>query len=403
MPSHSKRPPLWLMGLSNMSFGLMNGFVVLPLTQMLAAEGVPEQRIAAITAAAFSPSFWVFLLGPMLDVRFSRRWYATVFALFSGSALAGAVLLKGHLLALELLLMLGVAAVALSSNALGGWLATISTPDEQAELSAWNQVASFIGGGLMAVTAGELLAWHTSAALRAAVLGGLVPLPALIFLWMPAPGPDRRLARESFGEFFGEVLQLLRRREVLLVLLLFMLPTGSFALTNQLGGLGGLFHASAGFVSRAGGIGLVVVGSAACLLLPLLLRRLRPLPTYLSIGVTGALFTLTLLWAPRTPFWFAVAFLGENAFQAISFTAGVAITFEVIGQANPLAATQFGLLTSATVLPILYMGVLDGRVFSRGHLHGMLAFDGLLSLLACGLAAAVLRPKFFLEPKSHVM
>ena len=73
------------MGLSNAPFGLVSGFIVLPLPQMLAAQGVPELKIAAISAACFSPGFWVFLLGPLLDVRFSRRWYATFFALLSAS------------------------------------------------------------------------------------------------------------------------------------------------------------------------------------------------------------------------------------------------------------------------------------------------------------------------------
>ena len=63
--------PVWLMGLSNATFGLAGGFIVLPLPQMLAAEGVPEIKIAAISAACLSPGFWVFLLGPVLDIRFS--------------------------------------------------------------------------------------------------------------------------------------------------------------------------------------------------------------------------------------------------------------------------------------------------------------------------------------------
>ena len=148
------------MGLSNATIGLAGGFIVLPLPQMLAAQGVPEIRIAAISAACLSPGFWVFLLGPMLDIRFTRRFYAALFAALAGVGLMAAVLMRGHLLTLEILLMVAYAASVLSSNALGGWLAGV-IPDvaeaerdnpnhEGARLSAWTQVGLFLGNGLMA-------------------------------------------------------------------------------------------------------------------------------------------------------------------------------------------------------------------------------------------------------------
>jgi PAT family beta-lactamase induction signal transducer AmpG len=110
------------MGLSNATFGLVGGFIVLPLPQMLAAEGISEARIAAVSAACLSPGFWVFLLGPVLDVRFTRRWYASLFAAMAGIGLMLAVLMRGHLFVLEITLMLAYASAVMSSNALGGWL-----------------------------------------------------------------------------------------------------------------------------------------------------------------------------------------------------------------------------------------------------------------------------------------
>lgn len=108
------------------------------------------------------------------------------------------------------------------------------------------------------------------------------------------------------------------------------------------------------------------------------------------IGTAGSLFTIALLAFPRTPAVFALAFLGENVVQALSFTAAVAICFATIGRGNPLAATQFSLLTSATVIPILYMGVLDGRVYGAHGLSRMYLVDGGLSLAACALMSVVM-------------
>jgi PAT family beta-lactamase induction signal transducer AmpG len=395
------------MGLSNATIGLAGGFIVLPLPQMLAAQGVPEIRIATISAACLSPGFWVFLLGPMLDIRFTRRWYATVFAGLAGIGLMTGVLMRGHLLTLEILLMVAYAASVLSSNALGGWLAGV-IPDvaasegdnpnhEGARLSAWTQVGLFLGNGLMAGIAAEGMR-RLPLTVIAPILGALVVLPAAVFPWIPVPeltSPDAaksalNLARDGFRKLFTELGALLKRREVVLTLLLFAAPTGSFALTNQLGGVSVDFHASPAFVGRMGGVVLSLAGATACLLLPLFARWIKSLPLYLLIGTIGSLFTLSLLLLPRNPLTFAIAFLGENVVQALSFTAAVAICFATIGRNNPLAATQFSLLTSATVIPILYMGILDGRVYDSHGLARMYLMDGGISIAACAVMATVM-------------
>ena len=380
------------MGLSNATYGLVGGFIVLPLPQLLAHGGVPEWKIAAVSAACLFPGFWVLLLGPLLDVRFSRRWYATAFAALAGVGLTAALLERGRLPVLEALLMMSYASGVLSSNALGGWLATIVRAEDEARLSAWTQVGTFVGNGTMVVLAGEMLR-GLPLGVAAPLLGAVVMLPVIVFPWMPADVGDRLSARvrERFGDLFRDVGRLLHRREVLLTLLLFVAPTGSFALTNLLGGEVREFHATDAFVSRMGGAVLSVAGAASCLLLPVLARWVRALPLYLLIGTAGSVFTLLLLLLPRSPGMFAVAFLGENMVQALSFTAAVAICFHTIGRENPLAATQFSLLTSATVLPIVYMGVLDGRVSTRHGVSGMYAVDGALSLLACGMMALVMK------------
>jgi len=48
------------------------------------------------------------------------------------------------------------------------------------------------------------------------------------------------------------------------------------------------------------------------------------------------------------------------------------------------------LLTSATVIPILYMGVLDGRVYDSHGLARMYLVDGGLSIVACAVMATVM-------------
>jgi MFS transporter, PAT family, beta-lactamase induction signal transducer AmpG len=221
--------------------------------------------------------------------------------------------------------------------------------------------------------------------LAAGVLGALVFLPATIFLFIPAPGPDRWLAGESFAQFSREIFALLRRREVLITLLLFITPCGSFALTNLLGGVGNDFNASPRTVSLAGGAGAIVPGILGCVLFPFLAKRMPLRFLYLANGILGGLFTLSLLVLPRAPWSFTLALLGEFLFQAISYTGTVALCFETIGQNNPLAATTFTFLIAATNVPVAYMLYLDGRAYGFGGVRGSFAADAIISIVVCVL------------------
>src|ERR1700728_695657 len=333
MTSHRRVPPVWLMGLSNASFGLYGGIAFFAIPQLLATRHVSEARIAGITAIALSPNFWAVVFGPMLDVRFSRRWYATFFAALESVLIFIAVINLNHLAVLEFALVTGSAAAILSTTALGGWLSTVCRTADENKLSAWYNFAYIGASGFTMIVAGELIR-HLPLWLAAGLLGAIVFLPATIFLFIPAPGPDRRLAGESFVQFSREILLLLRRREVLITLLLFLTPCGSFALTNMLGGLGNDFSASPRMVSLAGGLGAIVPGMVGSLLFPLLAKRMPLRLLYLANGTLGGLFTLSLLVPPHAPWTFAVALLGEFLFQAISYTGTVALSFEAIGESK---------------------------------------------------------------------
>ncbi len=391
--------PIWLMGMSNLSFGLFAGFITLSLPQLLAAQHVPEARIATITATVFSGGIWVFVLGPMLDVRFSRRFYATLFAALAGICLTLALLNRTHLALLELLMLIGFASAQLCTNALGGWLATIVHHHDESKLSSWTWAATFAGNGLMAILAGELVR-ALPLQLAAPLLGIIVFIPTAIFLVMPSPGPDRRLARESFTRFSSEVFAVIRRRQVLIALALFASPCASFALTNTLGSMGNDFHASERMVSLVGGAGLSLAGIFGSLMFVPFARLLPLRPLYLAIGAAGALFTTSLLLLHHTPATFGIAMVGENIFQALAYTGITAISFETIGRNNPLAATQYSLFNAASLIPIIYMQVIDGRAYSWHGVTGSFLADALFGLLACALLGFLLH--LLRTPQPHL-
>lgn len=389
MKKPQRLPPVWVMGLANATFGLMGGFTVVTLPQMLAAQGVPGGRIAEIVAISTSPTFWIFLVAPMLDVHFRRRTYALIFAALTAAAAAFTVLHHRHVLVVEAVMTAGFAAAALFAGAVGGWSGSLIEKDQDSSLGIWFSVANAGAGSLMIFMGGAIVnRW--SPPVVATLVALLILLPLLLFLLIPAPAPDRALASESFSRFWREVASLLKRREVLIALALFILPSGSFALTNVLAGVGHDFSASQRAVSLYSGIATSVAGVGGSFLLKPLAKRFPLRPLYLGIGIVGALFTLSLLLLPRVPWTFGLADIGENIFQALAFAASYAIVFEVIGPGNPLAATVFSVLCSAIALPVVYMGYLDGRGYDWRGLTGSFLTDAGLGLTACILLAFAL-------------
>lgn len=383
-----KRVPIWLMGMTWMPFGLLSCLDAITVPQLLAARHVPEPQIALLTTLAFSPSVWIVLICPMLDVRFTRRFYALAGTVAAAVLTPVAMLSLDHLAMAMGIFVIANLASAVMTNAIGGWFSTVIPREDESRLSAWMSVGNLGAFGLAAPLAIELID-HSSLPVAAVVLGAVQLLPLAIYPFVPAQSPDAKLARESFAQFFREVARLFRQREVLIALAMFALPSASFTLSNVLGGLGDDFKASMGWVGLVGGISSVV-NIAASLMLPRLAKRIPLRQLYLGIGITGAVFTLSLLLLPRTPAIFALAFLGESWFQSLAITCSIAITFQTIGGDNPLAATIFSVVSAAGVLPIDYMIAVDGHGYAWHGVAGAFITDAGLGIVSCLLLAGLL-------------
>lgn len=383
MPTRS-RIPVWLMGLTNLVYGLFGGIVAFGIPQVLGNRHVPESEIASITAVSLSPGFWGFLFSPLLDVRFSRRWYSVVLAVITAGSVVLAFMALDHLLVLEITLTSGFFAAFLYQSALSGWLSTITSREDAGTLSVWMTIGNVSGFGIMAISCNQIVR-HLPLWGVAVLLGGSILLPTAGFPYMQAPGPDRRLAGESFKQFNRDLFALIKRREVLVAVILFLAPAGTFALTNFLGSRGDDFDAAPGLVGLIGGVGSAVSGVFGCMLFKPLSRLLPLRPLYLAVGLIGSLFTLLFVLLPHVAASFAVVVIGENIFQSLAITVSFAIMFEVVGRDNPLASTTFCFLGSAYGVPISYMLYVDAFGFKHGGMGGSLAIDA-----ACGILASLL-------------
>jgi PAT family beta-lactamase induction signal transducer AmpG len=376
------------------------GFAIVTLPQMLAAQGVRGGRIAVAVAIFLSPISWNFILAPLLDVRFRRRTYALAFGVLAVAVTAFIVIRHQPLAEVEVVMAVGVLSICMFQSAIGGWVGSLIGKGQDSRLGAWSTIANIGGNGIGVLVSGyatERLAPAEAAALLFVVfLAPLIVLPLI-----PAPPPGERLINENFSRFAREIAALLRRREVLVTLALFALPSASFALTNALAGWSGDFRAPASLVSITSGLGLIVGGIVGCSTVPLMAAKMPLRPLYLSIGLVGAAFTLALLMLPRGPATYGLAFMGENLFQSAAIAVSFAIIFEVIGSGDPLAATTFALLVAATNFPIDYMEVIDARGYDWHGIAGAFLTDALVSGSVCVVLAVMLRGRWVPAPAAE--
>jgi PAT family beta-lactamase induction signal transducer AmpG len=384
----ARKVPVWLLGLANAPIGVTGGVGLILTPEVLASRHVPEPRIADITTLGLVASFLFFLIAPVLDVSFSRRTYAVALSIATAALTAGAVLSLDNLDTLGVWLLSCMMGAQLNAAAIGGWFGSVISKEEDTALGAWMTVAN-VGGGGTAVTAGILLVRAAPPLVSAAVLGGLNLIPLLVYAVVHPPVEERRRLTESFGQFARDLGALVRDPRVLRLMLLFVLPCASFALTNTLGGLGADYHASEQLVGLIFGVGITIAGIVGSLAVPLLTRRAAPVWVYIGLGTTGALATLTNLILPHTAGSFIWAAISQNVWQAAALAMVNVIALQSIGKDNPLAATQFALLSAAASGPITYMQWLDGHAYGAGKLTALYLTDGGFGIVACVLMSAM--------------
>ncbi len=390
MTPHSPHPPIWLLGLGLWPLGVNGALLLITMPQLLAAQHAPASRIAAITAMALAPGFVSFVMAPLLDWRFSRRTWAVLFTLLTGFCSAAAFLFVKRLEVLPAFFFLSNLGAYLVAAACGGWFGELVDRQHQGALGSWFAAVNIASGGLIAAIAIPIFRGLPEP-LGALVLGGSSLLALPLLLMTPCASADARLAREGVVAFATDVYRVVRRPIVLWTLLLFVSPATAFALTNSLSGFAQNFHTGEAMAGLIGGAGVCVAGVVGSLLAPRLGAGLRPRVLYIVLGLLGAGFSFLLMGLPRTPAMFGLAMLGENVFQAAAFAVSNVISLNALGEDNPLAATQFGLLFASSAIPLTYMQIIDGAAFAAHGLNGGLFADAALTAVACITLAVILR------------
>jgi PAT family beta-lactamase induction signal transducer AmpG len=383
--AHERPKPIWVMGLTNATYGFGYAVILVTIPQLLAARGVGEPVIANLTALALVVSLAAFAIAPVLDTLVSRRTWSISLALVAAGLTFLVLLLTAGSPVLAPVLAVDALSISLFNAAIGGWLGSALPKGSDETIGTWFTIGNGSGFGIGAVSQFWLMS-ELRGAVGAATIAAAMLLPLAILPLIPTADAGRRTVHESFGNLARDVAQLVRRPLVLRILLMFVLPCAAFTLTNAFGGIGRDFRASDTLIDVGNGIGATLIGFVASLAARQLLKWVPAPLAYLGIGVAGAAFTLSLLGLPRTPTVYLFAVLGENMAQSIAQVSQNAIIFRSIREGSPLAASQFGLLSTALVVPYAYMQMLDGYGYRlAGSVAGSFLMDAAVSLAACML------------------
>lgn len=392
--------PPWAMGLAIAPLGFYYGFIAQAMPILLSAHHVSVGEISRISAIAFSPTFWAFVLCPILDVRFSKRAYALVFASFAAVCLGTSTLLVWDLAAFTAVLTIGCASAVLFAAAHQGWMPDVISDQHYSQVGATTNIANLGAAGLF-TTITIVLVRNLSPSRTAVALALTIVAPISLLFFIPLPAKPTRGAAETFGAFFRDLYRVSRRPGCIVGLICFLSPTACFALTNLFSALGADFHTPEKSVTAIAGMGVAISCSLGCLVGIWLTGRFLRRNIYLLSGFGGAAAALTMVRLPHTVAFFAAGVLTYVFFQGINYTACSSFCYEIVGPGNPLASTQMALLYAAVNVPITYMTAVDGHFHTLHGLTGMLLVDSGCSLVVGTLLLVLLNRGWTQRSASH--
>ena len=376
---------VWAMGLCEATYGFAFAAILVTMPQVMAAHGVGQPVIAGVTALATAASLGSFIVAPALDTMISRRAWTLGLGVLVAVLVTVLLAIPPASVVVAPLMAIAALGLVMFSVSLGGWLGAALPKDLDDTIATWFTMGNAGGFGIGALCQYWLINTLSPRFGPLAVgLITLIPLAGLGLIPMPDAGP--KAVRESFGTLARDLSVLVRQPVVLRIALLFAMPCAAFTLTNAFGGLGLDFHVSAATVDLANGFGATVVGMGSALLAKWCLRHVHAPLLYLGIGTLGAIFTATIIGLPHTAPVYLLAVIGENMAQSMAQVSQGAIQFGSIRKGSPLAASQFGLLGTAALLPYSYMQALDGYGYHlAGNVAGSFWMDAGVSLVGCAI------------------
>lgn len=398
-PGSKNIPPSWVVGLAIFPFGLVVGFTVTALPFLLTNLGIPLYKVATVSATVMTPTFWAFLLQPLMDTGLTRRAYSWLTTVVSAVCLAVALPLLSvvHLAVATALLLIGELSMVLFSGAVSGWTAQFTPDSLRGSVSGWTNVAN-LGGGALGSLAVMSLSPHVSLRWLGLGLGITIVLGATPMLLFPDAVRSSFRFRQIFTDAMKATWRACKTKECLTGFAIFLVPASAAAAMNLFSGMGNDFHTSATTIVWVTGAGCAITTSIGALLGGYTANHVSRGRLYLCGGLVTSFVALAMALSPHTPFAFIVGVLVYNGVAGISYAAFNAFGYELVGQKSAVASTQLGLFAASTNFAITYMTWTDGQASKHFGVTGLLLTDSLASMISAVLLLILLH-KLLTKPR----
>ena len=364
-------------------FGVVIGFTITALPFLLTHQGIPLDKVAAVSATVMSPTFWGFLLQPVMDTGLTRRAYCWLTAILSSACLVAALPLlnPAHLGVATVLLMVAELMMVLFSGAVSGWQAEFVPDAVRGRVSGWINVAN-LGGGALGALAVMSLSPHLSLHWIGLGLAACILLGTMFTVTFPAPKRSSFRFRQIFTDAMKTTWQASKTKECLTGFALFLAPASAAAAINLFSGMGPDFHTSEHTVIWITGAGCAICTSVGALLGGAAADRISRGYLYLAGGIGASICALVMAFSPHIPMVFICGVLLYNGIAGVIYAAFNSLGFQLVGQKSAVASTQLGLFSASTNLAIVYMTWADGQGYKHFGVHGLLMTDGLAGLVS---------------------
>lgn len=392
--------PAWVTGI--LYGGTYNGFAAVSLSQLMPEHGVTLERTAEMITLILTASYISFLFTPLVDCGLPRRVWAGLLALMAAVCLCISVPMiqagaengghGPHATTLILVLFFGYLCNQMYTSTIGGMVPNLVRPSQHSAASAWLNISYLALTG-----AGGALSVLEVRKLPLSVAMVLVPLPILLgatpLFFIPKEDRVPRRVSEAMEKLFSDLWQTARQKNYLFALLVFGIPSSTFALQNLFGGMGAEFHASPELTNLSVGLLFTIACALGAAIGGPLSNRLDRRLLFIAPAMAAALGSLAMAFGPKTPWMFACGLFFYNLMAGINYTATSALVFQIVGRNNPLSATQYAVSIAACNLAIAGSVFSDGKGAGRFGVRGALITDALLSLVL-GTAVLLLVWKF---------
>jgi PAT family beta-lactamase induction signal transducer AmpG len=394
--ARERRTAPWLFGITNLPYGVYNGFISTAMPYLLRNAGLPVDRIADISALALAPAVWYFLWAPVVDVGFRRRTWLILASATSAACLWAALHLplQSRVSAFTALVVAGSILNMLVSAANGGLMAVTISDRQRGRAAGCNQAGN-VGGAALGAGLTLWLAPHLSVGGLANAVAMMIFLPSLAALALSEPRIAAIPPREHLAEMLGDLKVMFRSRTSLAGFAIFLAPMGAAAAANLFSGVAVDYRASSQTVVWIDGFGgalLTVLGSIlGGFVCDRISRRLAYALAAILMGICAAAMAL----APLTQTVFAIGVSLYMLIQGFTYAAYSALLLELIGAGGRSAATRFTLYNASGNAPVAYMTWLDGQGYKRFGPRGLLGADAVSNLVSAAIFLFLIRRTLF--------